>query len=130
MNGKRLVKTNIKNLIVSSADKKKLEEKKTEFSRAYLKRWTDSGIDALIMPVLPWVAFKPKTWVKSRQIVSYTALWNLLNYACLTIPATTADATLDQPDATWTTHIPRSESDQFNHQQCQLCVQNVSMIAS
>lgn len=71
------------------------------------------------MPVLPWVGFRPKTWVQSKQIVSYTALWNLLNYASLTIPATTADPALDKPDLTWTTHVPRNESDDFNHNQCE-----------
>jgi amidase len=96
----------------------KLEDRKTEYSRTYLKRWTDSGIDALIMPVLPWVAYRPKTWVQSKQIVSYSALWNFLNYAALTIPITAADPALDQPDVSWMSHVPRNESDDFNHKQC------------
>jgi len=82
-----------------------------------LKRWQDSGIDALIMPVLPWVSFPPKTWVKSKQWVGYTAHWNFVDYAALTIPATTADPALDQPDENWKSHVPRNESDDFNHKQ-------------
>lgn len=78
----------------------------------------DTGIDALIMPVLPWVAFPPKTWVKSKQWVGYTALWNLLDYAALTIPVTTADPVLDQPSEEWLSHIARNEADDFNHKQC------------
>lgn len=70
------------------------------------------------MPVLPWVAFPPKIWVKSKQSVAYTAIWNLVNYASLTIPATVADASLDQPDSDWKSHIPRNETDEFNHMQC------------
>ena len=95
-----------------------------EYQRAYLQRWTDSGVDALIMPVLPWVGFTPRTWTKSSQICSFTAHWNLLNYASLAIPSGTyASKTLDQPNDAWKSYKPRrhavpwSESDAFNHEQ-------------
>jgi amidase len=106
-------------LKLQSADARKLEERKLKYQRDFLKRWVESDIDAIIMPVLPWVAFPPKTWVKSKQWVGYTAHWNLLNYASLTIPATTVDPSLDQPNDQWKEYIPRNESDAFNHQQCE-----------
>jgi amidase len=100
----------------------KFEDRKTAYQRAYLKRWIDSGIDAIITPVLPWVAFKPKTWVESKQIVAYTAIWNLLNWTSLTIPAGVAEPALDQPDEEWKSHIPRNETDKYNHEQCKCCL--------
>jgi Asp-tRNA(Asn)/Glu-tRNA(Gln) amidotransferase A subunit family amidase len=79
-----------------------------------------SGIDALLLPVTPWVGYKPKTWVVSKQWLGYTALYNLLNYAAVTVPVATADPELDDPrkDEEWSGHVPRNESDRFNHQQC------------
>ena len=97
-----------------------LDDKIWEYQREYLQRWTESGIDALIMPVLPWVNFKPKTWVKSQQCCSYTAQWNLLNYTSLVVPATIVHKSLDQPDESWKKHVARSPSDQFNHDQYDL----------
>lgn len=97
--------------------RQQLEDQIWEYQRTYLQHWTESGIDALITPVLPWVGFKPKTWVKSDQCCAYTAQWNLLNYASLVVPATIADKTLDQPNQTWEDHRPRSSADKFNHDQ-------------
>lgn len=102
---------------LSVSQRRDLEERKSAYQRAYLKRWVESDIDALIMPVLPWVAFTPKTWVKSKQWVGYTAHWNFVNYACLTFPAAIADPSLDEATDEWRTHVPRNESDRFNHQQ-------------
>lgn len=71
------------------------------------------------MPVTPWVGYKPKTWVQSNQWLGYTAMWNLLNYAGVTVPVATVDPVLDQPGAEWVDHVPRNESDAFNHSQCE-----------
>jgi len=103
--------------LLTRKDRIKLEERKTAFLRSYLQRWTESGIDALIMPVLPWVGFTPKTWVRSKQWVGYTAFTNFVNFTALTIPVSSADAALDQPSEEWKSHIPRNESDAFNHKQ-------------
>lgn len=100
-------------------ERRELEDKKTSFQRAYIERWTESGIDAVIMPVLPWVAYPPKTWVKSKQSVSYTSIWNLLNYSALAIPATVADRELDKPTEEWAAYKPRNDSDKFNKEQCE-----------
>lgn len=84
--------------------------------------WVSSGIDALLLPVTPWVGYKPKTWVKSFQWLGYTALYNLLNYAAVTVPVIAADEELDTPenDKEWAAHVPRNESDRFNYEQCML----------
>jgi amidase len=97
--------------------RQELEDKIWDYQRDYLRRWMESGIDALIAPVLPWVNFKPKTWVISKQCCAYTSQWNLLNYASLVIPATVVDKKLDQPDQAWKDHKARSPSDKFNHDQ-------------
>jgi amidase len=97
--------------------RQELEDKIWDYQRDYLRRWTESGIDALIAPVLPWVNFKPKIWVTSQQCCAYTSQWNLLDYASLAIPATVVDRKLDQPDQAWKDHQARSASDKFNHDQ-------------
>jgi amidase len=83
----------------------------------------DTGIDALLMPVVPWVGYKPKTWVRSKQWLGYTAMWNLLDYAGVTVPVTRADRGLDSVggglNAEWEGHSIRNESDSFNYLQCE-----------
>jgi amidase len=75
------------------------------------------------MPVLPWVGYKPKTWVRSKQWLGYTAMWNLLDYAGVTVPVTRADRGLDSVggglNAEWEGHSIRNESDAFNYLQCE-----------
>ena len=78
------------------------------------------------MPVTPWVGYRPKSWVVSAQWLGYTALWNLLDYAAVTVPVTCADARVDCPESNrdseinraWREHVPRNESDRFNYLQC------------
>jgi amidase len=72
------------------------------------------------MPVLPWVGYPPKAWVRSRQWLGYTALWNLLDYSGLTFPVTRADPTIDHLSEDWVNHVVRNPSDKFNHEQCKL----------
>jgi amidase len=86
------------------------------YQKSYMRRWMDSGIDALIMPVQPWVGFPPKTWVQSSQNVSYTSHWNLVDFAALAIPVTTARLDDIGTDA-WKQHKPRDVSDDFNWEQ-------------
>lgn len=96
------------------------EEQKWTFQTTFLNHWQASNIDALLMPVLPWVGYPPKAWVTSSQWLGYTAIWNLLNYAVATVPVGKADAELDQPGEEWVGHVPRNGSDGFNHAQCKL----------
>ena len=41
-----------------------------------------------------------------------------MNYAAVTVPVGKADVELDQPGEEWVGHVPRNESDGFNHAQC------------
>lgn len=104
-------------------EREKLEQEKYALSTAMLKQWLGTRIDALLMPVIPWVGYKPKTWVKSKQWVGYTGMWNLLNYASVTVPVGKADRKLDSvgggKDVEWERYSPRNESDTFNYEQCE-----------
>ncbi|KAL2818140.1 amidase signature domain-containing protein [Aspergillus granulosus] len=104
---------------LSSEEREKIEEAKWAYQERYLLQWVSSGIDALLLPVTPWVGYKPKTWVVSKQWLGYTALYNLLNYAAVTVPVVTADPALDDPqkDEEWKQYVPRNESDKFNYEQ-------------
>lgn len=77
------------------------------------------------MPVQPWVGFRPKEWVISSQNVSYSAIWNLLDYGVLAMPVDTArpeSLNLDEDPgdgrSSWNNHKPRNESDRYNWTQC------------
>ncbi|KAJ5766226.1 uncharacterized protein N7511_003842 [Penicillium nucicola] len=111
--------------LLTIQEREKLEETKYALQTTFLKQWVGSGIDALIMPVLPWVGYKPKTWVRSKQWLGYTAMWNLLDYAGVTVPVTRADRILDSVgnglDVEWEGHSIRNESDAFNYLQCEFC---------
>ncbi|KAK7706765.1 hypothetical protein SLS57_009575 [Botryosphaeria dothidea] len=97
--------------------RQELSSVKLQYEKDFLAQWKAAGIDAIVMPVVPWVNYTPKTWVRSKQWLGYSALWNLLNYTALTIPGSHADAKLDQPGADWKNHVPRNDSDKFNHEQ-------------
>ncbi|KAF4973999.1 hypothetical protein FZEAL_9067 [Fusarium zealandicum] len=89
-----------------------------DYKGDWIRRWHESGVDAIISPVTPWVGYKPWTWVKSHQYVGYTSLCNLIDWAGLAIPVTTASKEEDQnPPSDWTSHQPRNRSDEFNKQQ-------------
>ena len=49
-------------------------------------------------------------------------MWNLLDYAAMTVPVAKADRTLDAVgsgrNAEWEGHQARNRSDAFNHSQC------------
>jgi amidase len=40
-----------------------------DYQKKYLARWHEARLDALIMPVQPYVGFRPKEWVRSSQYV-------------------------------------------------------------
>ncbi|WEW61500.1 amidase [Emydomyces testavorans] len=105
---------------LTQLERQELDKAKHDYRTHYLRQWRESHIDALIMPVLPWVAYTPKTWVKSRQWLGYTAIFNLLDYAVVTVPVTKVDPSLDAPSDEWRNHKPRNESDAFNHEQYDL----------
>jgi amidase len=91
-----------------------------------LTRWNEAQVDALIMPVTPYIGYTPKTWIKSSQYVGYTGHWNFVDYAAFAVPWTTVDTKVDFITDGWKQHVPRNESDRFNQEQCRLCPLNVN----
>ncbi|KAG5297043.1 amidase [Histoplasma ohiense] len=89
--------------------RQQLEMQKIAYMEMHLAHWNKIGIDALVMPVM--------AWVESKQLLGYSALWNLLDYAALTVPITKVDPVVDAPGSEWIEHNARNESDAFNHQQ-------------
>jgi len=104
---------------LDNAQRMELADRIWEYKRWYLAMWKESGIDALIMPVTPWAGMRPKVWVKSQQYCGYTAMWNLLDYSVLTMPAGRVHGQLDDPDKDplWKAHAKRTRgyTDEFNH---------------
>ncbi|KAJ5781165.1 hypothetical protein N7457_006325 [Penicillium paradoxum] len=107
--------------LLSYDERGEFEVTKRTLQTAFLKQWVSSGIDALIMPVSPWVGYRPKTWVKSKQWMGYTAIWNLLDYAAVTVPVARAHREIDLVgegvNVGWEGHSIRNESDAFNYSQ-------------
>lgn len=101
--------------ILSVPERQALAEKIWDYQHDYLKRWTETDIDGILMPVTPWVGMQPKTWVQSQQYCGYTAMWNLLNYTALAIPAGVVNRKLDEPNEAWKAYQGNGFSDQFNH---------------
>jgi amidase len=90
------------------------------YKQMYAEKMLESGVDAIIAPVLPWVGYKPKQWVVSDQYVGYSAHWNLLDYSALAVPTgVVADRELDGVGACagWKEYTPKNKSDEFNHAQ-------------
>ncbi|PGG97214.1 hypothetical protein AJ79_09297 [Helicocarpus griseus UAMH5409] len=102
---------------LSITQRQELEMRKLAYRESFLAHWNATGVDALIMPVMAWVNFRPRTWVESKQLLGYSALWNLLDYSALTVPVTKVDPVLDAIDNEWLGYKVRNESDAFNHQQ-------------
>jgi amidase len=101
-------------------ERQALARKILVYKQQYAQRLLESGVDAIIAPVLPWVGYKPKQWIVSSQYVGYSAHWNLLDYTALAIPTgVVADKGLDSVEACsgWKDYVPKNKSDEFNHQQ-------------
>ena len=94
-----------------------------EYQKMYLSHWQESGVDALILPVQPYVGLRPREWVKSSQYIGYSAIWNLLDYTGLVMPVPVPDAEDIEdvecdPRGKWEDHKPRNEGDRYNWEQC------------
>jgi amidase len=97
-----------------------LARKILEYKQMYAEKMLESGVDAIIAPVLPWVGYKPKQWVVSNQYVGYSAHWNLLDYSALAVPTgVVVDRELDGVEACagWKDYTPKNKSDEYNHAQ-------------
>jgi len=92
------------------------------YQKKYLARWREAKVDALIMPVQPYVGFRPKEWCVSSQYVGYSSQWNLVDYSALSMPVE-VDYPEDLPAtgngrSSWKEHKPRNEADRYNWEQC------------
>lgn len=98
-----------------------------EYQTKYLTRWREANVDALIMPVQPYVGFRPKEWVKSDQYVGYSAHWNVVDFAVVSMPVDVPypdDISAEDDDrSSWKNHKPRNNSDKYNWEQCELRLQ-------
>lgn len=108
----------------TSADTEQLHREIRAYQHTYLRRFHEAGLDAILQPTQPYVAYKPRTWVKASCHVGYTSLWNLMDWAGLTFPMGVAepetidlDAEPGDGRASWSKHQPRNESDRFNKEQ-------------
>jgi amidase len=97
---------------------KQLADVRVQDQKDYLQRWAEGDIDALITPVQTFTGFRPRTWVKSKQWVGYTAIWNWLGFASLAVPVTTITEENSTADEEWKSHVPRNDSDRFNWEIC------------
>eukprot|EP00347_Sterkiella_histriomuscorum_P000336 403376262 len=52
------------------------------------QKWNDLGIQALICPIYPHVAFKIKNQQVMNSLLDYSFLWNLLHYPAGSLPVT------------------------------------------
>ncbi|KAI9717197.1 MAG: hypothetical protein M1828_007390 [Chrysothrix sp. TS-e1954] len=77
-----------------------------DLQKYHLDRWQATAdeasgkgpIDGLIMPVSPWAACRKGLTNEGEEtmaVVSYTAVWNLLDLACCTFPVTRVDKDKD-----------------------------------
>ncbi|KAH8586255.1 amidase signature domain-containing protein [Bisporella sp. PMI_857] len=104
--------------LLTTTETHELHAQKFDYEATYLARWYNEGFDALIMPVTPWVGYKPWTWVKSNQYVGYTSIFNLLDWPALTVPVTKVSKSSDEEiPQDWLDHQGRNLSDEFNKQQ-------------
>lgn len=70
-------------------------EAREKVQARYASMWLAAGLDALILPPAPFPAAKIDVWADT---ISYTAMWNLLDYPAMIIPTgRVSDA--DQPDS-------------------------------
>jgi len=54
-------------------------------ARNYQRLFRDNGLDAILMPPAPHTALPPDQWTS----VTYTGLWNYLDYPAVVIPVDT-----------------------------------------
>jgi amidase len=59
-----------------------LNVRRAEAAKSYLKLFRDNDLDAILMPPAPHTAVPLDSWTK----VSYTGLWNYLDYPAIVIP--------------------------------------------
>ena len=87
---------------------------RSRIQKTYQKLWLENKLDAILVPGSPTTATPLDEW---GQSVSYTALWNFLDYPAVIIP-TGRVRPQDEADALETAKY--GEHDQQNYKLCTL----------
>ncbi|CAK8674012.1 unnamed protein product [Clavelina lepadiformis] len=66
----------------------RLEGEALKYKQEFLHQWTAAGLDAIICPPFPVVAGPKGTMDNMSTFMSYTVLYNLLNYPGGVVPVT------------------------------------------
>ncbi|KAJ1322978.1 fatty acid amide hydrolase [Microdochium nivale] len=93
-----------------------LADRRVADQKAYMRRWADERVDALISPAQTFTGMRPRVWVKSDQYVGYSCIWNWLGFAALAVPAGVINEGNIKGDKQWQAHKARSQSDKFNYE--------------
>lgn len=89
-----------------------LQVERNKLAQAYVNRWTESGIDALISPTTPFSAVQHDKF----KHTSYTGIWNVLDYSAASLPT---GLKVDQDQDTITPGRPfLSETDKTISNEC------------
>ena len=90
---------------LGTADMWKLHLERSAYQNKYLDRWNAAGLDALLLPTIPFNTVKHGEF----EHVGYTGVYNVLDYAAISFPTgLTVDKSVDQLDAAF---MPVSETD-------------------
>lgn len=77
--------------------------RRAEAAKVYLRLFCDNNLDAILMPPAPHTALPLDTWTS----ITYTGLWNYLDYPAVVIPidvVTDSDSKDDLSNAKNGTH--------------------------
>ncbi|CEJ90081.1 hypothetical protein VHEMI05888 [[Torrubiella] hemipterigena] len=97
---------------VSVADTWKLQAERSAFQNAHLLKWQETGVDALLLPNMPYVTQKHS----STNHIGYTGMFNVLDYSCVTFPTgLTVDKSVDVLPANFK---PLNSNDEKIQSQC------------
>ncbi|KAH7025070.1 putative acetamidase [Microdochium trichocladiopsis] len=102
--------------LLSQDEAEALADLRVEHQKAYLKRWSEARLDALVTPIQPWTGLRRREWVRSEPHVGLTCIWNWLGFAALAVPVGVVDEENVKGDETWTKHQPRNNSDKINYE--------------
>ncbi|EHK16245.1 uncharacterized protein TRIVIDRAFT_232505 [Trichoderma virens Gv29-8] len=67
---------------LSTAEMWKLHLERTDFQNRHLDRWNKAGLDALLLPTIPFNTVKSGTF----KHVGYTGVYNVLDYSAVSFP--------------------------------------------
>ncbi|KAL6824688.1 amidase signature domain-containing protein [Trichoderma sp. SZMC 28015] len=79
---------------LGTAEMWKLHLERTDYQNRYLDRWNKAGLDALLLPTVPFNTVKSGTF----KHVAYTGVYNVLDYSAVSFPTgLNVDRSIDVP---------------------------------